>query len=211
MVKYRAPASLYTVPSSASVPVLRVFLRLITRAPHHVLAHPVSPCFLRRAGISAATAFRHSASPLTPPCALATSFSCRVPLSRYLPHPAACPAFSPISHDCVPVPVPRGGAGGGRRFIESFGIARDECREAAWPTFNAFFSRRLRPDARPIAAPDDGAVAVQPADCRLMVFRTCAPRPPRAADGPGVSRGVQCPCRGRRRGAGGGVREEKGR
>ena len=43
----------------------------------------------------------------------------------------------------------------GGSFIESFGIDRGECRDAAWPTFNAFFSRRLRPDARPIAGLDD--------------------------------------------------------
>lgn len=57
-------------------------------------------------------------------------------------------------------------------FIESFGISRDDCLDKEWPTFNRFFSRRLRPGARPIAGEGDWTVAVQPADSRLMVFNS---------------------------------------
>ena len=42
-----------------------------------------------------------------------------------------------------------------------------------WHTFNDFFIRELLPSARPIARPDDDAVLVSPADCRLAVFPTC--------------------------------------
>jgi len=59
-------------------------------------------------------------------------------------------------------------------FVETFHINMEE---AALPidgyeTFNAFFARKLQPSARPIASPEDPKVAVQPADCRLMVFDT---------------------------------------
>lgn len=37
-------------------------------------------------------------------------------------------------------------------------------------TFNQFFYRRLKPDARPCAAPDEPRVVVSPADCRSVVF-----------------------------------------
>jgi phosphatidylserine decarboxylase len=37
-------------------------------------------------------------------------------------------------------------------------------------TFNAFFSRKLQPSARPIAKQDDQSVLVSPADCRMTVF-----------------------------------------
>jgi hypothetical protein len=42
----------------------------------------------------------------------------------------------------------------------------------AFPTFNAFFYRKLRPGARACHAPADPFAAVSPADCRLMVFDT---------------------------------------
>ncbi len=38
--------------------------------------------------------------------------------------------------------------------------------------FNAFFYRKLSPNARPIAHPTDSTVAVSPADCRLLVFES---------------------------------------
>lgn len=39
-----------------------------------------------------------------------------------------------------------------------------------YPTFNAFFARRLRADARPIDAQSDASNIVSPADCRLTVY-----------------------------------------
>jgi len=39
-----------------------------------------------------------------------------------------------------------------------------------YKTFNEFFSRRLKPDARPPASPDDDAVVCSAADCRLVVY-----------------------------------------
>eukprot|EP01065_Artemidia_motanka_P037719 TRINITY_DN4657_c0_g1_i1.p1 TRINITY_DN4657_c0_g1~~TRINITY_DN4657_c0_g1_i1.p1 ORF type:complete len:238 (+),score=46.11 TRINITY_DN4657_c0_g1_i1:59-715(+) len=57
-------------------------------------------------------------------------------------------------------------------FIDDYGVAVDDAEHPAehYPTLNAFFTRRLKPGLRPIAADDGGAVAVQPADCRLHVF-----------------------------------------
>jgi phosphatidylserine decarboxylase len=51
-------------------------------------------------------------------------------------------------------------------FIEKFGISREEMAGQAefFPTFNAFFARKLKPSARPIA-PDANAI-VFPADGR---------------------------------------------
>jgi len=37
-------------------------------------------------------------------------------------------------------------------------------------TFNEFFYRKLKPDARPCIAPDNTGIAVSPADCRTVVF-----------------------------------------
>ncbi|KAI8081723.1 phosphatidylserine decarboxylase-domain-containing protein [Halteromyces radiatus] len=39
-------------------------------------------------------------------------------------------------------------------------------------TFNEFFYRKLKPDARPCEYPDDPKVVVSPADCRMMAFQT---------------------------------------
>ncbi|KAF2023551.1 hypothetical protein EK21DRAFT_118651 [Setomelanomma holmii] len=39
-------------------------------------------------------------------------------------------------------------------------------------SFNEFFYRALKPDARPCSAPDDSRVIVSPADCRSVVFNT---------------------------------------
>jgi phosphatidylserine decarboxylase len=43
-----------------------------------------------------------------------------------------------------------------------------------YPTLNAFFSRKLRPDVRPITAPEDLSVVTSAADCRLTVFESAA-------------------------------------
>jgi phosphatidylserine decarboxylase len=40
----------------------------------------------------------------------------------------------------------------------------------AYKTFNQFFARQLKPDARPPANPQDPSVVVSSADCRLTVF-----------------------------------------
>lgn len=42
----------------------------------------------------------------------------------------------------------------------------------SFANFNEFFYRKLKPDARPCAAPGDPRVAVSPADCRSVVFNT---------------------------------------
>jgi phosphatidylserine decarboxylase len=39
-------------------------------------------------------------------------------------------------------------------------------------SFNEFFYRALKPDARPCSAPEDPRVIVSPADCRSVVFNT---------------------------------------
>eukprot|EP01105_Mastigella_eilhardi_P001069 TRINITY_DN1134_c0_g1_i4.p1 TRINITY_DN1134_c0_g1~~TRINITY_DN1134_c0_g1_i4.p1 ORF type:complete len:584 (-),score=86.77 TRINITY_DN1134_c0_g1_i4:61-1812(-) len=47
---------------------------------------------------------------------------------------------------------------------------RDEIQ--TFSTFNQFFYRHLKPNARPITAPDDGAVVVSPADSRILVYES---------------------------------------
>jgi phosphatidylserine decarboxylase len=37
-------------------------------------------------------------------------------------------------------------------------------------SFNEFFYRKLKPEARPCTAPDNPAIVVSPADCRSVVF-----------------------------------------
>jgi len=41
-----------------------------------------------------------------------------------------------------------------------------------YKTFNEFFYRKLKPDARPVADPEDPRTIVSGADCRLMAFQT---------------------------------------
>ena len=62
-------------------------------------------------------------------------------------------------------------------FIESFDLAASlsefvESNPDNYPNFNAFFAREIRPDARPISAPENGNVISSPADCRLTAFPT---------------------------------------
>ncbi|KAI4155108.1 MAG: hypothetical protein LQ340_001227, partial [Diploschistes diacapsis] len=62
-------------------------------------------------------------------------------------------------------------------FIDSFqlGASMREMVEpdpAAYPTFNAFFARQIKPSARPPDEPGNDAVASSPADCRLTAFPT---------------------------------------
>jgi phosphatidylserine decarboxylase len=62
-------------------------------------------------------------------------------------------------------------------FIESFGL-QEAMKEMVKPdpndyaTFNEFFAREIRPDARPPAEPENPAVVSSPADCRLTAFPT---------------------------------------
>ena len=42
----------------------------------------------------------------------------------------------------------------------------------SFKTFNEFFYRKLKPEARPCECPDDPSVIVSPADCRMMAFAT---------------------------------------
>ncbi|KAI3554555.1 hypothetical protein CABS02_05372 [Colletotrichum abscissum] len=44
-------------------------------------------------------------------------------------------------------------------------ILLDQIPKGGFRTFNAFFTRRLKPGLRPIACPDDDSVIVSPADC----------------------------------------------
>ena len=55
-------------------------------------------------------------------------------------------------------------------FVVDYDLDTDEFGKQAWEykTFNEFFARRLKPDARPIATGDD--VAVLPADGRHLAF-----------------------------------------
>jgi len=58
-------------------------------------------------------------------------------------------------------------------FVTTYNINVAELLEPdlkAYKTFNQFFSRRLRPDARPPASSDDPSVIVSCADCRLTVW-----------------------------------------
>jgi phosphatidylserine decarboxylase len=62
-------------------------------------------------------------------------------------------------------------------FIESFKL-QDSMAEMVQPdpaqyaNFNEFFAREIRPEARPIAEPQDPRVISSPADCRLTAFPT---------------------------------------
>ncbi|KAH8115026.1 phosphatidylserine decarboxylase-domain-containing protein [Phellopilus nigrolimitatus] len=60
-------------------------------------------------------------------------------------------------------------------FVETYHINLSELAQPdlrAYKTFNEFFSRRLRPGARPSASSNDPSVIVSAADCRLTVWPT---------------------------------------
>ncbi|GFZ49041.1 hypothetical protein JCM24511_06791 [Saitozyma sp. JCM 24511] len=60
-------------------------------------------------------------------------------------------------------------------FIRTYALPVDELLVTdldQYPTFNSFFSRRLKPTARPITSPADLTVVTSPADCRLTAFQT---------------------------------------
>lgn len=59
-------------------------------------------------------------------------------------------------------------------FVEFHNLDLSEVLEpmSAFTTFNEFFYRKLKPDARPVDDPDDPRTLVSPADCRAMFFET---------------------------------------
>ncbi|KAH7884251.1 phosphatidylserine decarboxylase-domain-containing protein [Phlebopus sp. FC_14] len=59
-------------------------------------------------------------------------------------------------------------------FIEFHGLKVDEILQPidSFKTFNEFFYRKLKANARPVDCPDDPRRLVSAADCRLMVFET---------------------------------------
>lgn len=62
-------------------------------------------------------------------------------------------------------------------FISTYSINLDELLQpdpSQYPNFNAFFFRKLKPGARPIAEPENASVISSCADCRLTVFNDVA-------------------------------------
>ena len=59
-------------------------------------------------------------------------------------------------------------------FIAFHGLDVGEIRDPlpSFKTFNEFFYRKLKPDARPVSDPDDEGRLVSCADCRMMAFET---------------------------------------
>lgn len=59
-------------------------------------------------------------------------------------------------------------------FIEFHKLDMSEVllRAEDFKSFNEFFYRALKPEARPCSAPDDPNIIVSPADCRSVVFNT---------------------------------------
>ncbi|ORY76368.1 phosphatidylserine decarboxylase-domain-containing protein [Protomyces lactucae-debilis] len=59
-------------------------------------------------------------------------------------------------------------------FIAFHRLNMDEVLDPvdSFKSFNEFFYRKLKPDARPCTAPNDPRIAVSPADCRSVVFNT---------------------------------------
>ncbi|EJD39850.1 hypothetical protein AURDEDRAFT_187226 [Auricularia subglabra TFB-10046 SS5] len=58
-------------------------------------------------------------------------------------------------------------------FIKTYDVDLEQLADPdikSYKTINEFFSRRLKPGLRPIAAPGDNSVIVSAADCRLTVF-----------------------------------------
>ncbi|GAA5895625.1 hypothetical protein JCM6882_000357 [Rhodosporidiobolus microsporus] len=62
-----------------------------------------------------------------------------------------------------------------RAFVKTYQIDTAELLKPnleEYRTFNEFFYRALKPDARPVASPDDPKVISSAADCRLTVFES---------------------------------------
>ncbi|KAF7308526.1 hypothetical protein HMN09_00701700 [Mycena chlorophos] len=61
------------------------------------------------------------------------------------------------------------------QFIETYDLSTDELLQpdiTKYKNFNEFFSRKLKPDARPVDHADDPLAICSAADCRLTVFQT---------------------------------------
>ncbi|HEY0947651.1 MAG TPA: archaetidylserine decarboxylase [Opitutaceae bacterium] len=58
-------------------------------------------------------------------------------------------------------------------FVIDYDLNAEEFAKHAWEyaSFNEFFYRKLKPGARPVAAPEDPALAVLPADGRHLAFQ----------------------------------------
>ncbi|KAF8599250.1 hypothetical protein BDV93DRAFT_534147 [Ceratobasidium sp. AG-I] len=64
-----------------------------------------------------------------------------------------------------------------KSFIETYEIDTSLLLQqdvTAYPTFNSFFARKLKPDARPIDSPQDPKIITSSADCRLTVWNNVA-------------------------------------
>jgi phosphatidylserine decarboxylase len=61
-----------------------------------------------------------------------------------------------------------------RSFVNYFHIDLDEVLlpVSKFKSFNEFFYRKLKPEARLLSFPNDPSVVVSPADCRIVVFPT---------------------------------------
>eukprot|EP00879_Flechtneria_rotunda_P010380 GHRR01010856.1.p1 GENE.GHRR01010856.1~~GHRR01010856.1.p1 ORF type:complete len:166 (-),score=50.16 GHRR01010856.1:71-568(-) len=59
-------------------------------------------------------------------------------------------------------------------FIKTYAVDASAAEKPVedYPTLQAFFTRRLKAGLRPVAAPGDNSVAVQPADSRQVVYET---------------------------------------
>lgn len=64
-----------------------------------------------------------------------------------------------------------------KSFIKTYEIDTSQLLEpdiTTYQTFNAFFARKLKPDARPTTAPEDPSIITSAADCRLTVWNNVA-------------------------------------
>ncbi|CAE6532114.1 unnamed protein product [Rhizoctonia solani] len=64
-----------------------------------------------------------------------------------------------------------------KSFAETYEIDTSQLLQpdlSAYKTFNGFFARRVRPDTRPVDAPEDPGVITSAADCRLTVWNNVA-------------------------------------
>ena len=64
-----------------------------------------------------------------------------------------------------------------RPFLESFHLESSMAEMVkpdpdSYSCFNEFFAREIRPDARPVAEPENELITSSPADCRLTAFPT---------------------------------------
>ncbi|KAI9290376.1 phosphatidylserine decarboxylase-domain-containing protein [Umbelopsis sp. AD052] len=60
-------------------------------------------------------------------------------------------------------------------FIQHYGLDMSQYEisdPAGYKTFNEFFARKVKAEARPVSSPEDDSVITSSADCRLVVFPT---------------------------------------